>query len=501
MSSSDSEKPETQHGKSYVHRLEAQLEEATRRINELTSLINDRGISAAKEPSGPDNRQTEQPSSDRNDRQRQGSVVQEAIADGSSEERHRPEPAPLALHLLQQAHSLPCFALGGTTSLSDYLRRFEQHCRTAYAGSFDDALPMLRSLLTGEMVDIFDACGGTETPYERLKQRMLCWFEKQDSAGCQTAKQRFDSCKRRQSESLSLFALRLSSIFEDAYPSTDIQTSKLLRDRLLDNLPPQAAEHLKKQERYNKAIHGITMKWDNYVTILQCEKFEDDTNSSLFFSRETRPLQSADRSKSSSSRVSDQTGSPQCGRHRSTFCKGCRRGLQDDSSSSEDDFDRRSSKQKEKKARKEAGREQRSPDRGNRQGSMKTCKFCHRRGHIEGDCWRKKGLCFRCGQSGHFVRDCRSRHSEEDSSYRDLSPHRSFGEGSRRGRMLSTRSCSMRRPSRRAAVSDVCRGSSTERPRSQECDSGGISRGGSRIDPAGHPPVDHEKNPCHLSEN
>ena len=48
MSSSDSENSETQHGKNYVHRLEAQLEEATRRINELMSLINDRGISAAK---------------------------------------------------------------------------------------------------------------------------------------------------------------------------------------------------------------------------------------------------------------------------------------------------------------------------------------------------------------------------------------------------------------------------------------------------------------------
>ena len=349
MSSSDSENSETQHGKNYVHRLEAQLEEATRRINELMSLINDCGISAAKEPSGPDNRQTEQPPSNRDDRQNHGNVVQEAITDGSTEERHRSEPAPLALHLLQQAHSLPCFALGGTTSLREYLRRFEQHCRTAYAGSLDDALPMLRSLLTGEMVDIFDACGGTETLYERLKQRMLCWFEKQDSSGCQTAMQRFDSCKRRQNESLSLFALRLSSIFEDAYPSKDIQTSTLLRDRLLDNLPPHAVEHLKKQERYNKAIHGITMKWDNYVTILQCEKFEDDTNSSLFFSRETRPVQSTDRSKSSSSRVSDQTGSPQRGRHRSTFCKGCRRGLQDDNSSSEDDFDRLSSKQKKKK--------------------------------------------------------------------------------------------------------------------------------------------------------
>ena len=293
-----------------------------------------------------------------------------------------------------RAHSLPSFTLGGAISLQEYLGRFEKHCETSYAGSFDDALPLLKTLLTEKMVDVFDACGGTDTSYARLKQRMLRWFEKQDSSDCQTAKQRFENCKRRQKESLSLFALRLSSLFEDAYPSADMQTSTLLRDRLLDNLPLQAVDHLKKQERYNKAIHGITMKWDNYIMILQCEQFEDG-NSSLFFSRESRSAESAEgprRQQTGGSETipSDRPGGGQRGRHRSPSCNTCRRNLQSDSSSSELDCERtqRSRRKKRKETREETSRERRSPDK-RRRDTVKTCKFCHRRGHSERECWRK----------------------------------------------------------------------------------------------------------------
>ena len=262
--SSDSDtsgKQPPEHGKSYVRRLESQLEEATRRINELTTMINNRDTSATTELQ------------DSDVQHHQELVAPRPIMPGTPQEPRQSEHASPALHFLQQAHSLPSFTLGGAISLQEYLGRFEKHCETSYAGSFDDALPLLKTLLTEKMVDVFDACGGTDTSYARLKQRMLRWFEKQDSSDCQTAKQRFENCKRRQKESLSLFALRLSSLFEDAYPSADMQTSTLLRDRLLDNLPLQAVDHLKKQERYNKAIHDITMKWDNYIMILQCEQF------------------------------------------------------------------------------------------------------------------------------------------------------------------------------------------------------------------------------------
>ena len=301
MSSSDSETSQRpEFGRNYVRRLEMQLEDATRRIGELTAVIRDRGGSTVTNSSGPTNPPDDNvappPITTGSERE---PLQHQPVATGTAPEAHQPGPVPV-LHLLQHTHSLPSFALGGAVSLHEYLQRFEEHCQTAYAGSLDHALPLLKTLLTGEVADIFNACGGTETPYARLKLRMLRWVERQDASGHQTPKQRFDGCKRVQNESLPLFALRLSSLFEDAYPAADVQTSKLLRDRLLDNLTPQAADHLKKQERYNKEIHGITLKWDNFITILQCECFED-VNSSLFFSRETPPAHLGSRARSSRS--------------------------------------------------------------------------------------------------------------------------------------------------------------------------------------------------------
>ena len=347
------------------------------------------------------------------------------------------------------------------------------------------------------MCNIFDACGGTDTSYAQLKKRMLRWFEKQEASGHQTAKQRFDSCKRRTTEALPLFALRLSSLFKDAYPATDMQTSRVLRDRLLDNLPPQAADQLKKKERYNKDIHGITLKWDNYVTILQCELFEDDASSSLLFSRERRSLSSFARSKSPQVRSQRQSSpvksrTARRGSSRSS-CPACHKDLshQDDYSSSEFEYDHRAegrdaARRKGQKQEKVPHQEGGSSNNRSQRRTLETCKFCHRRGHVERDCWRKKNFCLRCGQPGHYVRDSPSGPTGTDTSRRRRTSYRSREEnpGGSPGRSRGTT------PGRRLT-------NTTEQFRDQDSDSDDLTRNG-RADLASHK---HRQNQRHPSEN
>ena len=36
-----------------------------------------------------------------------------------------------------------------------------------------------------------------------------------------------------------------------------------------------------------------------------------------------------------------------------------------------------------------------------------VCRWCNKPGHVEKDCWRKKGACLKCGLMGHYARACK----------------------------------------------------------------------------------------------
>ena len=37
------------------------------------------------------------------------------------------------------------------------------------------------------------------------------------------------------------------------------------------------------------------------------------------------------------------------------------------------------------------------------------CNYCHKRGHVIADCYRRKNVCFECGQPGHYAAQCPNR--------------------------------------------------------------------------------------------
>ena len=333
--------------------------------------------------------------------------------------------------LLQQTFNLPPFSLGSSTSLSQYFTRFEEHCSRTYAGNMDDALPLLHSLLVGEVKDIFAACGGTDVTYAKMKQRMLRWVSVQDNSLQQSARIRFDNAKRHHGEDPSLFALRLSSLFEDAYPSENMQTSELLRDRLIQNLPEAIGEQLKLDIKYNKAIHDKTLHWDHYLTIIQCKKHEVVPKTSVVLAAEGE--HSRDKISGSSTPVST---------------KSSTRNTRGDTAA-DSPRERRRSRSRNRSPRREPGRSQsrnlsprREPTTASRPSSRGrsgdrsrfSCDHCGRIGHTKRNCRQKHGLCYGCGNSDHFVRDCTSRSLRRD---RGSSEERTVGTRSRNDRSPS----------------------------------------------------------------
>ena len=47
-----------------------------------------------------------------------------------------------------------------------------------------------------------------------------------------------------------------------------------------------------------------------------------------------------------------------------------------------------------------------SSRKGSRELSQKQCNWCGRAGHVERDCWTKKGVCNLCGEDKHLLTEC-----------------------------------------------------------------------------------------------
>lgn len=369
------------------------------------------------------------------------------------------ESVPSTRFVVQQAHELAEFSLDGRLSLVEYLDRFEEHCAHVYAGSLDEALPLLKSKLSGRIRDVFIACGDIFSSYQTVKRRMTEWMELQAVSNC-SARNRFRCCKRNQGESLALYALRLASAFNDAYPHQDVQTSQELREHLLDNLPHRAADYLRRQMHYTREVHGINMTWRNLSALLDRERLDDDgvsdADPSLFYASEQ---ENQDRQSRSSRRRSsafpagrgrEPHGGSQTWRRRESIAGGQR---------------------VERRRRRAASTSSSSTTSERRSMETLRCYFCGHPGHLERECRRKQDLCFTCGRSGHYMRDCSLSHSRQTSQSRSRNRHVSPG-GSQRA-VFSQRQRYQSPPPGRS----TSRAQSRHRPRQQGDSNQNLSAG------------------------
>ena len=189
----------------------------------------------------------------------------------------------------------------------------------------------------------------------------------------------------------------------------DKQVSDDLRRKLLSTLPTCAADFLRRQLCYALVNHDTALKWDGLVSYLECERFEsdaEDARDSLYArssaGRDSRSA--AVRQPRRASRARTESLRP-----RPAFSSTA------DASDSDSDCSHRSvsatrgvleSRGAPAGQRRAPGTvPPRSPARGRVTVSLR-CAFCRRLGHTESECRRANGLCFACGASDHFARDC-----------------------------------------------------------------------------------------------
>lgn len=224
----------------------------------------------------------------------------------------------------------------------------------------------------------------------------------------------YQDATRRPGESLAVYAFRLAALFEDAHPGVDKQVSNDLRRKLLSTLPTEAADFLRRQLRYAQINHDITLTWDGLVSYLECERFESsagESQDSLYTRTSARRYDRSALVPPPRQPLRRRSVSP---RPRSAYRDS--RPSSDESDSGSDcsrrsvSVPRRGLESQSASVRPRSTRGATTPLSPARVGrpTLPRCDFCRRRGHTERECRRANDLCFTCGASDHFARDCRA---------------------------------------------------------------------------------------------
>jgi len=155
--------------------------------------------------------------------------------------------------------------------LKVYFRQFEKHCVANVRGDESDWIGELEDHLRGDILVAFRTMRGMEDSYRVVKKKLLKWFDNLKEQRRAENKKAFKNAKYVRGESLYLFSSRLQKLYEIAYPSRDVSSSKSLVEKFIASVPT------KDRESFNNLQISYKMKNRNvrWRTVQKCARLRD----------------------------------------------------------------------------------------------------------------------------------------------------------------------------------------------------------------------------------
>ena len=162
------------------------------------------------------------------------------------------------------------YSLESGRSFHRFMKTFEAYCSSRYSRKEKDLWTSeLGRLLEGEARKVFDACGGPDQRYSKMKRSLENWHD--------DVKERISSSKRSQyrnvkyqDEGFKIFATRLEHLFRAAYPHRPLD-GKDLRRTLVGALPRTVSETLERDLSLLKAATGRPNTWEEVLRLLEIQ--------------------------------------------------------------------------------------------------------------------------------------------------------------------------------------------------------------------------------------
>ena len=279
------------------------------------------------------------------------------------------------------------YSLESGRSFSRFLQSFEAFCESRYSSSHKDLWTSeLGRFLEGEIKQVYDACGGPEKKYRKMKAHLETWHAGAKERISSSRRSQYRSATKMPDEGLLIFATRLEHLYKMAYPHQELD-GKDLKRQLLSAIPAPSAETLERDLALVRATTGRQNTWGDVLRLLEIQ--DETVRRGSWSHQATPPVSSQPWTGAVKKQQNMRVDTVQ-------YTKGRRPAVAS-----------QSRKPPQTRSR-EFYRSPKSPRRGSRSPGQRRCHWCKRLGHIYDNCRRRLNQCLRCGSDSHRIADCPS---------------------------------------------------------------------------------------------
>lgn len=260
------------------------------------------------------------------------------------------------------------YDLASGRSFRKFLESFEAYCGARYSREKQSLwTPELGRFLRGEALIAFNAFGGPERGYRKMKKKLQDWFHEARDRTSASRRGQYKEARILHGEGFKLFAIRLENLYRAAYPGKSVD-GKDLKHHLLEILPQAVSDTLERDLALLRAANSRSNTWNDVLLLLGLQDEATRRNEGRQASRQASMKRNQPWSgvrTQSPAAIQVVTTVPQSPVRKPKWGKS----------------------------------KSRSPAR-------LYCNYCKRPGHGYDTCRRRLNQCLRCGCSDHFVVHC-----------------------------------------------------------------------------------------------